>query len=288
MENNNETTRQIDLNKLRERELFIMTPAYGGMVSAFYSQALLNLSNVFNKYGLKYNYFSLVNESLITRARNYCVDEFLRSSATDLLFIDADIQFKPEDVLGLWSTLAENPKEYDIIGGTYPKKNISWEKIKKAVDKGFADKNPAVLEHFAGDFVFNPLKSGEINLMYPVEVLETGTGFMMIQRETFEKLQNDHPEWMYKPDHVRNKNFDGKREICMFFQDPIDEVSRRQLSEDYFFCQQARKSNMKVWICPWINLNHTGTYNFVGNIQAIAAIGAAATADLDEIEKMKG
>ncbi|MBF9651877.1 hypothetical protein IAI40_12155, partial [Streptococcus pseudopneumoniae] len=52
--------------------------------------------------------------------------------------------------------LQSDESPYDVLAAPYPKKCISWEKIKAAVDKGVADENPAVLENFVGDYVFNP------------------------------------------------------------------------------------------------------------------------------------
>ena len=86
-------------------------------------------------YGIDVNYHFLFNESLITRARNYIADEFLRSNHTHLMFIDSDIGFAAKDVLSL-AALQSDESDYDIICGPYPKKVISWEKIKLAVDKG--------------------------------------------------------------------------------------------------------------------------------------------------------
>ncbi|MFM7858436.1 MAG: hypothetical protein ACKO96_42580, partial [Flammeovirgaceae bacterium] len=61
--------------------------------------------------------------------------------------MDSDIGFNPQDVIGLLA-LASEESEYDIIGGPHPKKCISWEKIKLAVDKGFADEDPNKLDAF--------------------------------------------------------------------------------------------------------------------------------------------
>jgi len=117
--------------------------------------------------------------------------------------------------------------------------------------------------------------------------LEIGTGFMMIRRKTFETYAKQFPNIQYRPDHVRTAEFDGSREIGMYFQAEIDPASKRYLSEDYLFCQNSRKANMKVWICPWMHLQHAGFYTFGGKLSALATIGASATADPSQLNKPK-
>ena len=272
----------IDIGELRKRKIFVATPMYGGMCGGQYTRAVIELQKVCSQYEVETEFFFLFNESLITRARNYCVDEFMRSDYTHLMFIDSDIGFNPHDVLAL-SALSDPESDKDIVCGPYPKKVISWEKIKRAVDKGFADENPQNLAKFVGDYVFNPADGqAEIALNEPVEVLEGGTGFMMVQKKAFEKYRDAYPEFHYKPDHVRSENFDGQREIMAYFDCVIDPDARRYLSEDYMFCQWARKADIKVWMCPWMQLNHTGSYQFGGSLVDIAQIGASATADPNE------
>lgn len=281
----------IDINKLRERKIFVATPMYGGMCGGQYCKSTADLAILSTQHKVDIKFFYLFNESLITRARNYLVDEFLRSDYTHLMFIDSDIGFDPNDVLALaaLSDPDEDPKtRKDIICGPYPKKTISWEKIKKAVDKGFADENPNNLEKYVGDYVFNPVEGmKEIPINEPVEVLEGGTGFMMIQRQAFEKYQKAYPEFMYLPDHIRTEQFDGTREICAFFDCVIEPKTRRYLSEDYMFCQWSRKMGLHIWMCPWMSLTHMGSYMFGGSLGDLAQIGAAATADPAEVEKSK-
>ena len=224
---------------------------------------------------------------MITRARNYCVDEFMRSSATHLMFIDSDIGFNPQDVIALLAMQSEE-SDYDVIGGPYPKKCISWEKIKQAVDKGMADEDPNRLEKYVGDYVFNPkTTSREIPLNQPVEVLEIGTGFMMIRRKTIEEYHRAFPHQWYKPDHVRTEHFDGTREIMAVFDCIIDPDSKRYLSEDYMFCYNVQKMGMKVWFCPWMQLQHVGSYIFGGSLADLASIGASATADQSKLKHKK-
>jgi hypothetical protein len=281
---------EIDLETLRKRKLFVATPMYGGNCHGMYAKSTADLSKICTHYGIEVKFFYLFNESLITRARNYCVDEFMRSDYTHLMFIDSDIGFDPNDVLSLLAMMdTEDPNnDKHIMCGPYPKKTIAWEKIKRAVDKGFADDNPGELERFVGDYVFNPAGGqSRVRLDEPVKVLEGGTGFMMITKDAFKKFDEAYPDYSYKPDHVRTKHFDGSREIMMYFQALIDPDSKRYLSEDYMFCQWMQKVGVDTWMAPWMKLVHTGSYTFGGSLSDLAALGASATADPDAIAGMK-
>jgi hypothetical protein len=204
-----------------------------------------------------------------------------------MVFIDSDIGFDARDVLALLALSIQNP-QYEVIGGPYPKKCISWEKIKLAVDKGVADEDPNILENFVGDYVFNP-KSGatEISLIEPVEVAEIGTGFMMLNKDVLRRYEQAYPELKYKPDHIRTEAFDGSRDIHAFFDTIIDPDTKRYLSEDYMFCYNVNKMGGSVWFCPWMQLKHVGSYIFGGSLSHIASIGAPATADSNTLKKKK-
>jgi len=269
---------EMNIEQLRGKKIFLATPMYGGVCHGAYTKALADLMILATKHAIDVKLYFMFNESLITRARNYLADEFLRSGYDYLLFIDSDIHFEAQDVLVL-SHFAINNNDMDIICGPYPKKAISWEKIKQAVDRGFADKNPLLLEEFVGDYVFNPADGiTQFKIDEPVEVKEGGTGFMLIKRSAFEAWDKAYPERSYKPDHVRTKSFDGSREIMAYFDCVIDPESKRYLSEDYMFCQHSRAIGLKVWMLPWIKLKHAGTYIFGGSLAALAAVGASPTA----------
>lgn len=281
---------QIPIEKLRSRKLFLATPMYGGQCAGMFARSVADLSALCANHGIPLQMYFLFNESLITRARNYCADEFMRSDAQHLMFIDSDIGFNPQDVIALMALQTLEEEKYDIIGGPYPKKCISWEKIKLAVDKGVADKDPNVLERFVGDYVFNP-KGGtqQIQIGEPAEVLEIGTGFMMVSKNAMKKFAETYPQYMYRPDHVRTEAFDGSREIMMYFQAEVDPKSKRYLSEDYWFCQKAQEANLRTWFCPWMRMQHVGTYIFGGSLADLASIGASATADPNNLGgKKKG
>ena len=276
---------ELDIQQLRTKKLFIATPMYGGQCHGSYTKSITDLMVLCTKYGIEAKLFFIFNESLVQRARNYLTDEFVRSGYDHMIFIDSDIHFEPQDVLVLMH-FAASRDDMDVVCGPYPKKAISWEKIKVAVDKGYADKNPNKLEEFVGDFVFNPADGvTQFRVDEPIEVKESGTGFMLITREALQKYDRAFPTQSYKPDHVRTANFDGTREIMAYFDCVICPDTKRYLSEDYMFCQWMRKAGGKVWLLPWMRLKHAGSYIFGGSLQALAAINVSPTAGEDVVRR---
>lgn len=262
----------IKTEELRKNSIFVATPMYGGMNHGLYMKACLDLQGLCMQYGINVKFSFLFNESLITRARNYLVDEFLhRSDCTHLLFIDSDINFNPQDVLAMLAL------DKDVIGGPYPKKSIKWRAIATALKKN-PDMDHGMLEKLAGDFVFNPVQgTAQFNVTEPLDVLEIGTGFMMVKRDVFAKMEQQYPMIRYKPDHVGQAHFDGSRYIHAFFDTVIDTKdsitgggSDRYLSEDYMFCQMWRKMGGQIFLCPWMRTAHIGTYHFHGDMPAVA------------------
>jgi len=335
----------IPLQNLRQKSLFVCAPMYGGMCMGSFAKSLGLLQAKCQELEIPFYPHYLYNESLIPRARNYCADEFLRAKIgpepapvfdaegkpvldekgeivrqpdnrpffSHMLFIDSDISFNPDDVIAMLG-ISDDNTNFDVLCAPYPKKCISWEKVKAAADMGLADANPNLLERFMGDYVFNPVASedGKLNLAQPVEILEGGTGFMLIQRRAFKKFADKYPTQAYRPDHVRTKQFDGHRPIMAYFDCPIDrgytfedvhdlmikaaagedvkeefakllelekQASHRYLSEDYMFCQWLRKAGGHIYMCPWIKLQHAGTHIFAGSLVDLALIGQSLTAD---------
>lgn len=290
----------IDLAGLREDGIFLMVPAYAGQCFAAFARSMMQLSALCAVHAIPMDVFFIYNESLITRARNYCVDEFLRrqfvhqkpDGTKELrhyqhgMFIDTDIEFNAIDVLVLAHLQRQNA-DFDIVCGPYPRKVIPYEKLKEAVDKGYADEDPNNLENFIGDYVFNSVGEKPITIGRPSEVLESGTGFMMFTRQCILDVAEANPQTKYLPDHRRTENFDGTRHIHALFDTYIDPESKRYLSEDYFFCQTARKAGKKVWLIPWVALKHHGFFIYSGSLPHLAQAGMSATVDMSKIKKKK-
>jgi hypothetical protein len=185
------------------------------------------------------------------------------------MFIDADIEYRPDDVLSLLN-IADPKSDKDVVCGLYPKKHIRWDKVAAAVKRGVPDNELAAC---CTDLVFNPVGlPGSFNLYDPLEVSEVGTGFMMIQRRVFEKFAETYPKLTYHSDG-REAGGQGEGEILACFGSHIEETGRRRyLTEDFNFCRLVRQMGMKVWVAPWLQLNHLGYFKFIGNSQALSAI----------------
>lgn len=240
-------------------KLFVATPMYGGMCTGMYASAIMQLVGVCGQNNMQMFYSFMMNESLITRARNSMAYDFLQSEATHLMFIDADINFNPNDIPRMVHA------DVDIICGLYPKKEINWVEVEAAVKRGVT---PQELHKYTGAFVVNlphgeEKKSGSVN--EPLEIANGGTGFMLIKRKVFEALLDKVPSYTNDMYHA----VDTVRQVKIikeFFATSIDEESNRLLSEDYHFCKIAREAGFKVYAAPWANFGHTGTYTFSGQL----------------------
>ena len=262
---------EIPLGLLRQKHIFIATPCYGGQLGEPYFRSMMRLAILCNKYNLKYTVSTLANESLVTRGRNTLTSFFMENKdATHLFFIDADIEFNPEDILRMVA--------YDkpIVVGAYPKKAINWDSILGAARADGLEETAETIEGHSSNYVVNfdflkdeqgnntPQVQIEDNL---VKLKDAGTGFMCINRDVIQKMFDKHPEYKY----VNDINVDNKFEPYMYalFDTMIDPESRRYLSEDYMFCRTWQNMGGTVYLDPRTALNHVGHYTFRGNIRKL-------------------
>ena len=261
---------EVPLASLRNKHIFIATPCYGGQIGEPYFRSMMRLAILCNKYNIQYTVSTLANESLITRGRNTLTSFFMENKdATHLFFIDADIEFNPEDILRMVA--------YDkpIIVGAYPKKAINWESI-IAASRRDENETADTIEGHSSNYVvnFDFLKDEDGNPMPQVQVIDNlvklkdaGTGFMCIKKDVIQQMFDWYPDTKY----VNDINVDQKFEPFMYalFDCIIDPESRRYLSEDYTFCRRWQDKGGDVWLDPRTALNHVGHYTFRGNIRKL-------------------
>ena len=246
---------------MKQPHLFIATPMYGGMCAGYYTQAMLTLQKMAADEDITLSFSFMFNESLITRARNALVHGFLKSQATHLMFIDADIKFLPEQIFPMIAA------DKDIICGIYPKKEINWQSVRDAIGRGVSNEE---LKNHTGAFVVNLANyegSVTIPINEPVEIWNGGTGFMLIKREVFENLKGKVPTYTNDMTDLGDLlKANVVNVIDEYFTTSIEEGTNRLLSEDYHFCQEWRKNGGKVYAAPWVQLSHIGTYAFDGKL----------------------
>lgn len=201
--------------------LLIATPGYGGQVTTPWATSALALQDRAIRAGFDLGWLVTAGESLVTRARNTSVATFLQQTDYErLLFIDADIEFTPDDVISLWEL------DEDVAVGAY------------------AMKRP--------DCPLSAWKDGEIvkreDLSGPTPVDYAGTGFMMIKRGVFDRMREANPAI---------EHTDGAVGKCwQFFS--VGVIQGAALPEDFWFCHQWRALGGRVVLDPSIRLKHWG------------------------------
>ena len=259
---------QIDGKALSEVKALLATPMFGGNCTGGYKIGCERLISTCFKHGVAIS-THYVTDSCVARARNHIADEFMRGDHTHLVCIDADISFDPFYVLHLLS-LCQG--ERLVIGATYPKKIIHWDRIKLACELGFPAKD---LERLS-DMVFNfGVREVEIDmdLDEPVEVKEIGFGLTVIHRSVFERIAKHFPEYIYTPDGYE-EGLEGSRPVMAYFADGVDTFyhTGRFLTEDFWFCALARKVGVKIFVCPWMELGHQGPFVYQGSLAKLCQL----------------
>lgn len=220
---------QVNIDYLKTTRVHIAMPCYGGMLTESTFMSFIKWANTARQLGMEWTLETMVNESLINRARNTLTAKFLdMPEATHLMFIDADIGWEA------WHLLVLLNREKDVIGGLYPMKSmpVKW--------------------------VVNGFEGAETGPDHLQEVSKAGTGFLLIKKNVFEALKS-HPA--VKP-YTNDIGLDAKydRNMKTYFDTAVRES--RLLSEDWTFCCNWRDLGGKIWVDKRVLLRHTGTYTF--------------------------
>jgi hypothetical protein len=236
----------------------IALPCYDRQLSEPTVMSLIKMSMAFRDIGLKFG-ISTISDSLISRGRNQLVGKFMANKAfTHIMFIDVDLAFNHEDVLKLlWH-------DKEVMTGAYPIKEILWNKVIKLANEGCEKEKIA---EKSTRFVVNPVMGENRKVRVDngaISIHDAGTGFMLIKRETFEKLFEAYPELKYRDDTGSLKG-DELDNTYGLFNSYVDDDGRF-LSEDYGFCRYWQKIGGEVWVDPSIELVHLGRFEYKGRM----------------------
>jgi len=220
---------QVNVDFLRTTKVHIAMPCYGGMLTESTFMSFIKWANTARQLNIDWTLETMVNESLISRARNTLTAKFLdMPDATHLFFVDADIGWEP------WHLLVLLNRDVDVIGGLYPMKTmpIKW------VVNGFegAEEGPDGLQ----------------------EVSKAGTGFLLMKKHVFEKLKTHPAVKQYKNDIGLDPKYD--QHLKTYFDTAVRQ--NRYYSEDWTFCENWRDIGGRIWMDKRVLLRHSGSYVF--------------------------
>ncbi|QEY24226.1 hypothetical protein [Neisseria animalis] len=237
----------------------IVTPSHDGKYFHNYTLSLLNLIYKAASSDIKIQVLLQRGESLITRARNNAVAEFLsHPEYTHLVWIDSDIGFSPEAFFRL--LLADR----DVAAGIYPLKKEDWpqEGVAEGTTKEMFNTrytHYTINTHTANEEGIVELNVDEDGFM---QVDEAPTGFMAIKRGVFDKMIAAYPDLAY----ISDSDYTAPNQTCYrFFDCMVDPDSKRYLSEDYYFCRLWRALGGTVNVDVQSNLTHQGTKVYAGS-----------------------
>lgn len=204
----------------------IAAPSYDGTITVWHASSLSETCKLGLTKGINVFCIYMSYDALVQRARNDIVQLALESNVDDLVFIDCDVDWNPEDFFKLLDY------DVDIVGGVYPKK---------------------------GDIETYPVKINpneyQVQENGLVEVEGLPTGFMRIRKDALQKIWDVSEE--YTEAHK-------EKPTRMCFNVSIN--SRRELvSEDISFCEKWTDLGGKLYFDPSINLAHVGTKRWIGN-----------------------
>ncbi|MFM0207373.1 hypothetical protein PQQ96_08175 [Paraburkholderia sediminicola] len=255
--------------------VFVATPSYGAVVTTDYALGLLDLYDAAGQHGFgtRVNFNSF--DSLITRARNTMVAEFLADDHfTHLMWIDGDIGFKGEDVVRLLR--ADRP----VVAGVYPLKIDGWSAggLEQGLPAGSTKADfrachvmyPAIARSDA----LEPDADGFLDVLY------APTGFMLIKREVYLALMQRFPDLKCRSRLAGRPELDvgdPAEFLYAFFDTMIDPETRMYLSEDYAFCRLIDSIGITPAVDVRSNLRHQGIAVYEGDLARSLEIQRAET-----------
>lgn len=174
------------------------------------------------------------NDALITRARSQQLTEWWRQSPHDVcLMVDADITFSPEDAAHVVEVAR---RERGIAVGAYALRGGASISSRPLADQQISFRKDAP----------------------PVPVEWGATGFMAIHRDVVEAMRRQlplcHPTeaWSFFP-------FFDPPQVPKITAPP---ASAMYLSEDWHFCDFARRLGFPMLLDPSVLLGHVGDYEY--------------------------
>jgi predicted O-methyltransferase YrrM len=202
----------------RGQKVLLATPCYQTPAAA-YTFSISRARQALTTAGIQSAYILLQGNPHVDDSRNSLVRDFLESDCTDLVFLDADVDFEPEALVQLCR------RQLPVVGGVYPYRREG------------SDNMPVRLLDGAKKIVDGLL-----------EVEGLPTGFMKIQRVVLEQMAQRAPKY-----------FDKIYETALVFDRPTPGADKTRWGGDVDFCNRVRAAGWKIYADAELRLGHTAT-----------------------------
>lgn len=209
------------------QKVYLATPAHQGGITAGYTFSLFHSAVPLHKAGITAELAICSGECHVDDARNHLVRDFLETDCTDLVFLDADVFWQPEDLVELLGYKA------DVVCGIYP--------LKKEPE-GFP--------------VFQLEGEQRANEQGLLEIAAGPTGFMRIRRHVLEQLYEKSPKFR-RPEDSRSK-------LAEIFKRTLEDGYR--WGGDTQFCKRWRELGGTIWAAPEMSFEHYGDRDWNGSL----------------------
>jgi hypothetical protein len=208
-------------------KLWIAIPSYDGEAISPFRKSLTDTVNLFKDNGVEIvNIDTVSGCCYLPVVRNRLVRRFMDSRADTLLFLDADLSWRPKELL----EFVQHDK--CVLAGIYRMKTGN-------------EMYPCLIEH---DNNFNPVVRDGL-----IKAHSVPTGCLKIKKEVFDTIIE-----YYEEDLEIDEPNEQHDALIFAYWNIFDcaKIGRRWIGEDYKFCHTWRSLGGDIWIYPNMTFGH--------------------------------
>lgn len=210
------------------RRVMLATPAYDGRVEVGYTHALVQSIKLCASKGVELHPVWWPGEALVQHARNMLVQLALDAKVDDMVFVDADQEWEPAQMLSLLAHAV------DVVGAPVRKKTDAAEEYNVRANSPNCRIDP---------------RSG----LWIVDAV--GTGFLRVSHSALLAI------WELSPPYQK-----GTQQCRMVFD--LKVIDGQLWGEDTLFCARLTELGFPIHLDPSFTVAHIGAKKYTGDFAA--------------------
>ena len=239
-------------NDIIPNTLFIVTPCMGTLMLS-YVKSILELQSLCHAKKIIAK-FHMVQSSMVTQGRNLCVQAFLQSNYSHMLFLDSDIEFDAGSIFFMIKA------DKDVVLTPYPMKVFDWNKARR-----LSQKTGRPIEECPHFYCLEfPDDKNIVSKGGLCEISKGPAGCMLIKREVFDKMITSYPHMKIKQKQLVNGLMSTSENVWNFFDTEFNKETGKFVGEDYAFCDRWTALGGKIYANVEAYITHWGYHGFHG------------------------